>query len=90
MTQTIQNFRLRGISGDYAGKWLLTIGLAAKSGAQFRGALPFEDAERHPERYIVTPQFVDEEKSAWRSVTLEAALRFQKLVKLVGIETELV
>jgi len=41
-------------------------------------------------RYIVTPQFVDEEKSAWRSVTLEAALRFQKLVKLVGIETELV
>jgi hypothetical protein len=90
MTQTIQNFRLRATSGELAGKWLWTIGLAAKSGAQFRGALPFEDADLHPERYIVHPQFIEEEKSAWKSVALEGAQRFQRILRREGIETELV
>ena len=90
MTQAIQNFRLRATSGELAGKWLWTIGLAAKGGAQFRGALPFEDADLHPERYIVHPQFIEEEKSAWKSVALEAAQRLQRILKREGIETELV
>jgi hypothetical protein len=71
MTQAIQNLRLRATSGELAGKWLWTIGLAAKSGAQFRGALPFEDADRHPENYVIHPQFIDEEKSAWKSSRLK-------------------
>jgi hypothetical protein len=90
MTQAIQNFKLRATSGELAGKWLFTIGLAAKSGAQSRGALPFEDADLQPERYIVHPQFIKEEKSAWKSVTLEAAQRFQRILKREGIETELI
>jgi predicted secreted protein len=90
MTQAIQNFRLRVTSGDHTGEWLWTIGLAAKSGAQFRGALPFEDADLHPERYTVYPQFTEEEKSAWKSVSLESALRDQRILKREGIETELV
>lgn len=90
MTQAVQNFRLRATSGELAGKWMWTIGLAAKSGAQFRGTLPFEDVDLHPERYIVHPQFIEEEKSAWQSVSLESAQRIQRILKREGIETELV
>jgi hypothetical protein len=75
--------------GEFAGKWVFTIGLIAKSGAPFRGALPFEDADLHPERYFVQPQFVEEEQSAWKSISLESAQQFQRILKREGIETEL-
>jgi hypothetical protein len=38
----------------------------------------------------VHPQFIEEEKGAWKSVALEVAQRFQSILKREGIETELV
>ena len=89
MEQTPKYIRLRGISGENAGKWLWTIKLAGKNGIPFRGALPFEDAARHPEKYLVEPMFIEEEVSAWKALSLEEAMRYQGILKGAGIETHL-
>ena len=89
MEQKTLKLRLRGTNGNDAGKWLLDIGLASKSGVPHRGALPFEDADLHPEKYFVSPRFIEEESSAWRAFTLEAALQHQRILKRAGFETQL-
>ncbi len=83
------NLKLRVISGEFAGKWIWVPRLAAKNGVPFRSALPWDDAELHPEKYIVSPTFTDDEGSAWKSVTLETALQQQRILNQAGIETKL-
>jgi hypothetical protein len=90
MEQVAPNLRLRGTSAERAGKWVWIMSIARKDGIPTRGALPWEDFERHPEHYVFSAQFIDEEKSARKSVTLETAQRFQRFLKREGIETEIV
>jgi hypothetical protein len=89
MEQADKNLRLRGTSGEYARKWLLSINLASKKGIAHHSPLSFEDAERHPENYVFIPNFTDVEDSAGRFLTLEIALQHQRILKREGIETKL-
>ncbi len=85
----IANLKLHVISGEFAGKWIRVPRLANKNGTSYRAALPWEDAERHPENFIICPTFTDDEGSAWKSVTLESALQQKHILRYAGIETEL-
>jgi hypothetical protein len=91
MTNTPGNtsLRLRGINGELAVKWLENIALAAKKGVPVV-PLAWEDVERHPELYVVSPKFIDVEERAWTAPTLEIAQRYQLILRREGIETKIV
>jgi hypothetical protein len=89
MTEASPNFRLRVVSGELAGRWLWTAGLTGHTEEQFRDALPWEDADRHPELYTVHPKFIEDESGAWKSLSLESAQRMQRALKRAGFETQL-
>jgi hypothetical protein len=90
MEQHVANLKLRVISGEFAGQWVWILRLAAKTGVPFRDAVPWDDAELHPEKYVVSPTYTEDEGSAWKSITLESALQQQRILKQAGIETKLV
>jgi hypothetical protein len=62
---------------------------------RFRGGVPFQVTNwsgvlAHLESYEFRPTFVADEEGAWRSLSAEAAERFQAILRYLGIESEIV
>ena len=90
MDQVAKTFRLRSTSGEDAKNWLTNpIGLSKKNGAPVGDPLPWDDVERHPENYVVIPNFTTDEGTAWQVLTLQEALRYQRILEVAGFETRL-
>jgi hypothetical protein len=90
MEQPTKTFRLRGISGEYARKWLAAAGGLAKEKGTDAPPLAYDDAKDHPENYFVSRGFTDDEDSAWQVPTFEMAKSQQLILEREGIETQIV
>jgi hypothetical protein len=82
------NYRLKVSQGEFAGSFLSRL-------AVFRGGVPFQVTNwsavlAHLESYEFRPAFVADEEGAWRSISAEAAERFQAILRYSGIESEMV
>jgi len=59
-----------------------------------KGGVPFQvtnwpGVEQQFAQYTFHPKFIAEESGAFRAISMEAAERFQRILKRVGIETEI-
>ena len=82
------NYRLKVSQGELAGSFLSRLDV-------FRGGVPFQVTNwsgvlAHLESYEFRPTFVADEEGAWRSMSVEAAERFQAILRYLGIESEIV
>ena len=81
-------FRIRCISGELAGMWLWQFDV-------MKGGLPVSvknwgGIERSKRSYSFHPKFLEADTAAHRILDLEVAQVMQRLIKDVGIETEIV
>ena len=82
------NYKLRVLSGELEGQWLFSMNVS-KSGTPFQ-VTNWNGVEQHASQYVFHPQFVSDESGAFRPVNHEAAERFQRILKGLGIETEII
>ena len=81
-------FRIRCTSGDLDGAWLCQFDVV-------KGGIPFTvtnwgEVERNHRLYTLHPKFFIEETPAQRILSIEVAQVMQRLIKQLGLETEIV
>jgi len=90
MEQPTKTFRLHVTSGEYAGKWLAAAGGLLKKKGTDAPPLAYDDAKDHPENYVVSREFTEDEDSAWQVPAFETAKSQQLILAGEGIETQII
>jgi hypothetical protein len=80
-------FRIQCVSGDLAGAWLWTFRVG-KRGVNYK-VHDWAEVEQHQLLYTFYPNFLADESAAMKIPTLDEAQVMQRLIKRLGIETEI-